>query len=131
MNTKKLPCLFVIAAIVLFFFTQQQLLPNVFYTITAAVLGIYFFPVKMILDLVKNKGLKTIIVAIVSNYLYGAVLCITAIWLYYPDASLYRTVFSVIGLANAATGLVYFLFSIDDEKALLHFIMNVPCAALL
>jgi hypothetical protein len=131
MNTKKLPCLFVIAAIVLFFVTHQKLLPNVFYTITAAVLGIYFFPVKMILELVKKKGLKTIIVAIVSNYLYGAVLCMAAVWLYDPDSSFFRTLFSVIGLANAVTGLAYFLFSIDDEKALLHFIMNVPCAALL
>jgi multisubunit Na+/H+ antiporter MnhB subunit len=99
----------------------------------AAGLAIYFWPVKMILELVKNKneGLKKIIVAIVSNFLYSAVLCISAVWLYYPDGSFLQTAFSIIGLANVVTGLVYYLFAIDDKKAIVHFMLNLlPCTAL-
>jgi hypothetical protein len=57
------------------------------------------------------------------------VLCLSALWLYYPDGL--QTLFTVIGLANAATGLVYYLFSIDDERAIFHFMLNIPCAAAL
>jgi hypothetical protein len=132
MNKQKLPYIFVIIAIFLFFFTEKKLVPSVFYTFLAAGLAFYFWPVKMILELVKNKnaGLKKIIVAIVSNFLYSAVLCMSAVWLYYPDGSFWQTASSIIGLANAVTGLVYYLFSIDDEKAIVHFMLNsLPCIA--
>ena len=132
MNRKKLPYIFVIIAIFLFYFTEQKLAPSIFYTLLAAGLGIYFWPVKMILELVKNKnaGFKKIIVAIVSNYLYSALLCISASWLYYPDSSFLQTAFSITGLANGVTGLVYYFFSIDDEKAIVHFMLNLlPCIA--
>jgi hypothetical protein len=133
MNKKKIPFIFVIVGIFLFFFTAQKLVPSIFYTLLAGGLAIYFWPVQMILDIIKNKNesAKKIIVVIISNFLYSAVLCISATWLYYPDSSFLQTAFSIIGLANAITGLVYYLFAIDDKKAIVHFILNsLPCIAI-
>ncbi|MDR2358882.1 MAG: hypothetical protein LBD87_03655 [Prevotellaceae bacterium] len=130
MNKKKLPFVFVVVAVLLFFFTYQKCMPLIFYTLFAGVLAVYFWPVKMILELVKDKkrGFKNIAVSIVSNWLYNAVLCLSALWLYYPDSL--QMPFAIAGLANAVTGLVYYFFSIDDERAIYHFILNIPCAAL-
>jgi hypothetical protein len=131
MDKKKLLFIFIVIAIALFFFAKQEIVPLSLYALPVIGLAIYFWPVKMILELVKNRGYKKIIVAIVSNFLYSAVLCISAVWLYYPDGSFFQIAFSIIGLANALTGLVYFLGSIDDEKAILHFMLNLICVALL
>ncbi|MDR2801776.1 MAG: hypothetical protein LBB31_00985 [Prevotellaceae bacterium] len=121
MKTKKIPFVFAVVAVILFFLTQRAIAPTIYYTFLAAGLAIYFFPVKLIWELFenKNKGFKKVIVVIISNWLYSAALCMSATLLYYPEASF----LPVIGLANGVTGLVYFLFSIDDEKAMLHFIL--------
>jgi hypothetical protein len=35
------------------------------------------------------------------------------------------TAFSVVAMANAVTGLVYFFFDVNNEKAILHFLINL------
>jgi hypothetical protein len=70
MKKEKLPYLFIAVALLLLFFTHRAMLPAIYYTVLATGLAIYFFSIKMILELVGNKGGKTMVVAILSNVLY-------------------------------------------------------------
>jgi hypothetical protein len=127
---KKLLYIFILVALVLLFLAQRRVISAWAYSFPAGFLSFYFWPINLIIDLIKKpKTAKNITTSILSNYLYGMmvllstgstiVLEIEIIPVFIP------TIFTIFAVANIVAGFVYYFFAIDEEKARLHFIMGL------
>jgi hypothetical protein len=120
---EKVISLLLLVAFLLHFFTEKGILPVYIYSFVATGLGVYFFPIKLILGLAKGLDRKKIFIAVWSHWLYAAMLSISVMQLFIPDVQSFRILSSCIALVNALTGLTYYLFSVNNDKAILHFAM--------
>jgi len=92
--------LLILVLSVLCFFTIKQIIPNAIYLILAILLGIYFFPLKLIInsDFI-NKTESSKILFIALNMLASIIIVLSSLLFYVDANSIFSVIVSYSGIA--------------------------------
>ena len=93
------------------------------YTIVMLTLSLYFFPVKPILEIFRQKcNLKTIVFLILSNFVLASILSLMVIGVYLERNNSIEILSSFFSLANALLAIYNLFIKDDKDAAFLHFV---------
>ena len=96
---------------VMYSLTVKDVLPSTIYLISALLVSVYFFPIKLFLGsgLMESTNKKRIVV-LLSHFIISNIIALSALQAYQTDLGLIRTGLAIYGLINVAF-LLYFHFT--------------------
>jgi hypothetical protein len=112
---------------VFYFLLNKGVVNVILYTIVTLSLSLYFFPVRPVLEIRKQKDGKPRAVGFIltSNLLLSVVLVFTVIRVYMPENELISTVSSLVYLFNGLFAFYNFFIRDDMDAAFLHFMISL------
>jgi hypothetical protein len=113
-----------VSVLVIYFFVRQELLPIFLYLLSVFGLVGYLL-VEMIKVLRKKQDTRTIITEIFSYFIYCNVLTLHFVFLYIPNSPNFQLIFLCVKLLNVLVGIIYYVWSIDNRKAMLHLVIGL------
>lgn len=120
MSRNKLSVILILVCAILLFFTEKGVINHFIYTVYSSLLGVFFFPILFILDIVKFKSIRVILFSFSSNFVFSSILAFSAIQLFVPESPMVQTTFSLLRLTNAVLIVVHLFITDDKDRAFVH-----------
>ncbi len=125
--SKKKVIIWVFICAIIYFLFNKDIVNVTLYAIVTLSLSLYFFPIKPVLEICKQKDNtpQTIILILLSNFVLSAALSLTVIRAYMPENKIIEMVSGLFYIFNGLLAY-YNLFIKDDmNAAILHFMISL------
>jgi hypothetical protein len=89
-------------------------------TVAYSLLAFYFFPLAVVLDIIKIKEKREVLYSLMSGFVFANILCFLVIQQLLPDNHVVHNILSVFKLINGVLVYVYFFVKSDRDRVFWH-----------
>ena len=133
MEKKKLEFLVPVAVSVLYFFTVKEIIPPLVYLFLAVLIGVYYFPIKLIVFINNSKEApaRSKIQVMASSLIFSIILFLSIINLYLEESNSLKSIIGLFTIINFMGLIYYYVIEKNTHNFILHFCFLVLISALL
>lgn len=123
MASKRLFYLIPIGISIFYFLSVKLEISSFIYLILVLPVALWFFPIRLIVYLKNNSetSITNRILTLVSGFLFAAVICLSAVYLFMEESRTFKTIIELFGLGILGLAVYYYTARKDTYNFILHF----------
>ena len=108
---------------IIYFLAGKLEIPAILYLLAVLPAALLFFPVRLIIYLKNNSETSNTdrMLALVSGFLFAAVICLSAVYLFMEESRTFKTIIELFGLGILGPAIYYCTARKDTYNFILHF----------
>lgn len=110
----------IILIIILYFLTSKNIIYSTIFPICAAIIGLYFFPFRLLYLIGTKPDLKNSLYFLISSLLIGTIIPVSAVYMYLDGDGSFRMIILALTIANLAFLLAYYILNKDRSLLAAH-----------